>query len=77
MNRREAVKLLTALPMVKSIEVARVEPTDVIVIESDDILSDQHIRNITAAVVHIWPGRQVAVFGRGLRMRIARQQETL
>jgi len=72
MNRREALQALIALPAVKSIAVATLQPADVIVIESDDSLSYDQIRGITEAMARVWPGQKVVVFERGLRMRIAR-----
>lgn len=73
MNRRDALKLLTALPMVKSIEVANVAPNDVIVVESDDYISDHGRDNIRRSIELVWPNRKIVVFDKGLRMRIVRE----
>jgi len=79
MNRREAVRLfeavrlLTALPMVKSIEVASVSPRDVIVIESEKILSQSASENLKAFVKRIWPDNKCVVLCDGLKLRIARE----
>lgn len=73
MDRREALKLLTALPMVKSIEVAQVAPTDVIVVEAEDRLSDKSKEYIRTALSQVWPNRKIVVTDGGIKIRIARE----
>jgi len=73
MNRREALKLLSALPMVKSIEVANVAPNDVIVFQASERLSDFAKKNIKEAAAQIWANRKIVVLDSGLTMRIARE----
>lgn len=72
MNRREILQSLMALPAVKSIEVASVAPSDVIVIESDDHLNQDAVAMISARAKEVWPAQKIVVLGRGMRLRIAR-----
>lgn len=75
MNRREALQALVALPAVKSIAVANVRPSDVIVVECEELVSSKEMENIRLKMSEIWPGRKVAIFSGGVRMRIAREAE--
>lgn len=70
MNRREAIATLTAMPAVTRIARADLAPGDVIVVESDKILSRDAIQSIEAGVARVWPGRKVVVFSEGLRMKV-------
>jgi hypothetical protein len=70
-NRREALKALTALPVVARIAVAKMEPDDVLVVECDTHISQEHAARIREKMGQIWPGRKVAVFGAGTRLKIA------
>lgn len=72
MNRRDALKLLTALPMVKTVEVARLEPNDVVVIESDEYLTVDQRTNIGKEAIKIWPNHKVIVLDHSMRLRIAK-----
>lgn len=72
MNRREALQALVALPAVKSVAVADVKPTDVIVIESTDLLSKEHMERIRSEVTTIWPKNKVLVLSHELHMTIAK-----
>lgn len=75
MNRREALKLLTALPAVKSIEVANVRPDDVIIIECDHAVSQSTVAQIEHGLGRIWPGRKIVVLDQSMKMRIARHAD--
>ena len=70
MNRREAIAALTSLPAVARLSVAKLEPDDVIVIESDQGLDLDEIRNIEEALQRVWPGRKIVVLGDALRMKV-------
>lgn len=72
MNRRDALKALVALPAVASVSVADVRPEDVVVIESDLMVSDASRRNIETLVRQAFPDRRCVVLDGGLHMRIAR-----
>jgi hypothetical protein len=72
MTRREALAVLMALPAVKDIAIADVQPTDVIVVECDMQVSEAGIANIKAQLATIWPDRKIIVFDQGYHLRIAR-----
>jgi len=59
-----------ALQMVERIAVARLKPTDVIVIESTQPMSQSTIANIEERLKGIWPGTKVVVMCDGLKMKI-------
>lgn len=70
MNRREALAALVALPAVARISSAELKPEDVIVIECDDHLPLEAMARIKETCEQLWPGRKVAVFDKGLRMKV-------
>jgi hypothetical protein len=72
MDRRTALKTLLALPAVQSIEVATLQPDDVLVIECDVLVSAETNAHITAQIARIWPDHKVIIFEKGSRLRIAR-----
>ncbi len=72
MDRREALKTLLALPAVRSLAIAEVRPTDVIVVECDEVLRTSEIDHIHAQLALVWPDRKIVVFDKGLHLRIAR-----
>lgn len=74
MTRDEAAAILADIPEVKSVEVARLHPRDVIVLEVDQILSQHDVEMLQEMVKSVWPDNQVAVFQRGMRMRIVRDE---
>ena len=73
MNRREALKLLSALPMIKSVEVANVAPNDVIVVECAGRVSMAQIAHIKQGMSQIWPNRKIVVLDGGLSIRVMRE----
>jgi hypothetical protein len=77
MNRREAIQLLTALPAVNSIAVAKVEPDDVIVLECDLHMSDAHIARIRADLSAVWPGRRIVVLTGEMRLKVVHAADLL
>jgi hypothetical protein len=70
MDRREALKLLSALPATTRLTHAEVKPDDVIVVESTQILSDAAKRFIEDSLSHVWPGRRIVVLDHGLTLKI-------
>lgn len=70
MNRREALAALVALPEIARISTAPVRPKDVIVVESDEHISDQMAQRIKAALGDVWPGQKIVVLDKSLRMKI-------
>lgn len=71
MNRRDAMKALMSLPATATVTRSAVQPNDVIVIESDDVLSCAGRADIANAVRQVWPNNKVVVLDKGLRMKIA------
>lgn len=71
MDRREALAALLSLPATANVTVAKVKPSDVIVIESDGWLTDDAKERILASAKGIWPDNKVAVLDKGLRLKIA------
>jgi len=73
MNRRQLLKAIALLPAaMQSIQLARLNPDDVIVIECDHSLSERTADNIRISMKAIWPKHRVAVLGNGLRMKVVR-----
>lgn len=72
MNRREALQTLVALPAVKSVEVAQLKPTDTIVIEVDEILSQARAARISSVAEVAFPGQRVLVLERGMSVKVVR-----
>lgn len=72
MNRREAIAALTALPMLKGIEVASIRPGDVIVAEVDTALSDASSERIKNALSQVWPDTKIVVCSEGMRLKVIR-----
>jgi len=72
-NRRELFGALAGLPFVKTVEIARLQADDVVVIESDDYISEQGRQNIKAACAQVFgPDRKVVVMDRGLRLKVVK-----
>lgn len=71
MTRDEAIGVLESMPATARITKARVRPTDVIVVETDQILSAQTRDNIQADLSRVWPENKVVVLDRTLRVKIA------
>ncbi len=73
MNRREALAALLALPATATLSQAQVGPSDVIVLECDDHLSEEARANISQTLLMVWPGRKIVVLGNGMKIKIARE----
>lgn len=72
MNRREAIRAVMAMPGIAAISVAKLTPTDVIVLESDGCLDINTVERIKAIVETVWPGQKVVVLDGGLKLKIVR-----
>jgi hypothetical protein len=73
MNRREAIAALTALPTIASIARADVKPTDVIVVECNEIVSDSEMARIRETLQPAWPRNRILVTDRNVRLKIVSQ----
>lgn len=69
MERRDAIAALMLLPTIR-LAAAKLDPTDVIVVESDSRLSYEQIDTIQKTLGKIWPNRKILVFDAGLRMKL-------
>lgn len=65
-----ALRQLQKIQQVGSVQVLSLRPGDVIVIETEDRLSEEGRRNITKAARVIWPEAKVAILDNGFHMRI-------
>ena len=70
MNRREAIAALVALPGVARISVAELKPDDVLVVEVAEHISAETAERIKATMGQVWPGRKVAVLGKGMTLKV-------
>lgn len=70
MNRRDALAALVALPAITRIATAPVAPTDVIVVEVEEILSQEAAARIKCTLGEVWPGRQVVVLSKGMTLKV-------
>lgn len=70
MNRREALAALVSLPEVARISVTRVKPTDVIVVECDELISFETAERLKTTMKQIWPDQKVCILDKSLRIKV-------
>lgn len=70
MNRRDAIKALVALPEVARIATAPVRPSDIIVVECDDDISQDVEERIKSTVSNVWPNQKIVVCDKRTRIKI-------
>lgn len=70
MNRREALSALMALPATATVKAATLAPNTVIVIECDDLLSQEAMNRIKEHLSGVWPGHKVLVLCRGMSLKL-------
>ena len=70
MDRRAALKALLAMPAVTSVSRAALKSDDVIVIQTERLLSDHEIEHIKRGVQSVWPQQRVVVLDAGLQLKI-------
>jgi hypothetical protein len=68
----EAIKVVETMREVASIELAKFEPDDIIVIECEGRLSGNSIDRITEMTKEIFGDRRVVVLDGGMKLKIAR-----
>ena len=61
MEREAAIASLESLPCVERLSVARLKPSDVIVVECEGILPAEAVRTIENTLRRIWPNNKVVV----------------
>jgi len=70
MEHDESVAVFESVPEVARVEVARLKPTDVIVVNCDALITREVVARITAHFKSIWPANEIIVLDRGLTMKI-------
>ncbi len=76
LSRRDAIKAVMAMPSVATISRASLKPTDVIVLESEDYISQHTCELIQAQVKQVWPDHKCIVLDKGLRLRVVAGEGT-
>jgi hypothetical protein len=71
MNRREAIAALISLPPSTRVTVATLKPTDVIVVESDQRITQDQAEHIKQIVESVWPGHKAIVLDSTLKIKFA------
>lgn len=70
MEREAAIAALVSLPEVQRINVARLKPSDVIVVELAERVPMEAVEHIKASLVTIFPGNKVIICDEGTRLRV-------
>jgi len=70
MEHDEAVAALESLPQVARIEVVRLRPTDVIVLEIQGWLTQEVNARLAAELKPIWPNNKIIVIDGGVRLKV-------
>ena len=70
MKRRDALQALMSLPLATRISVVRAEPQDVIVLETDQRISEETACKIQEKLKQIWPKQKCVVLGDGLKLKV-------
>jgi hypothetical protein len=73
MDRREALKVLTALPAATRIARAEVSPRDVIIVEfpPHDHPSDRDLQHLHVRLAQVWPQNRIVMLAGGVRLSFA------
>jgi len=74
MTAGDAIAALTELPDTTRVSKSAVKPGDVIVIETDSMMSRVVAERLTQYCHQIWPDNKVAIFSEGLRVKIAESE---
>ncbi len=70
MEHDEAVAVLESLQEVARIEVVRLKPTDVIVLEVPTVMSAEHLARARATLQPLWPNNKIIVFEQGTTLKV-------
>ncbi len=73
MTRREALAALVALPEATRISVARLTPTDVLVLEVPGPISIETAERIKASMLKVCPEQKCIVLSDGVHLKVLRQ----
>ncbi len=72
LTEKEAVALLTAVPAVKSVEVAQLRPDDVLVVQCDGPFSLESAERLREAMLLVWPNHKIAILDGSMSLRVLR-----
>lgn len=73
MTPEDALRDLAELPETPHVTVAKIEPTDVIVIESPGALRPEIHERLRVILKNVWPNNVVLVLDNGLQMKVCRE----
>jgi hypothetical protein len=73
MNRRAALKLLSALPAAATVEVLNAEPGDVLVLTAPGHISDETATQLKRHAETAFPGYKFMVLGDGLKLSVLKK----
>lgn len=72
-RRVNELRSIESLPEVERISVARLMPSDVIVVESNELLSLAVRAQLELVMRQVWPDHRVVVCDRNLRLKVVRE----
>ena len=70
MDPKAAAAVIEALEQAERINVARLKPSDIIVVEFLEDLSSEAVERVHRLLKGIWPRNKVLVFDNGTRLKI-------
>lgn len=73
LNRRELLQAIAALPAIKSIEVAKLDPKDTVIVSAMGRLSQTEMENIQVGLNAVWPNNRIIVLDDGMSIKVVRQ----
>lgn len=76
MNRREAIALLTSIPVISSVSRAALKADDVLVVECDRLVSQDTAARIKAVLQQVWPGQKCVVLDGSLKLKVLSKSES-
>jgi hypothetical protein len=72
MSRLDAWKARLSAKTLPTVSVASLQPTDVIVIETDEQLSEQDRVHILGVAQEVWPRHKVVILDEGMKLKVIR-----
>ena len=73
MTRKAAIAALRSLPPVASVSVARLRPSDVVVVEVPYGIDQATAERLRSVLKAVWPDNMCAVIGDGAKLKIIRK----
>jgi len=72
MKRRDALKILTAMPAIASVARADLQPTDVLVMEAPGPITMEIAADLRKRLQEVFPHNKIVVLGDGLTLKVVR-----